>query len=128
MRVRNRHRVAVTVLKASLALVLVSGAVGSVPLTQARPARAHVRVPHGPPSLSLHGTAGADVLRGGAGNDWLSGGAGRDVLSGGAGNDALDAVDGARDVVRCGPGYDQVTADRLDVVSRDCESVIVRDS
>jgi hypothetical protein len=127
MRLTARHRLAVTGAKASLALVMVAGAAGSVPLTHAKDVQSHVGSARRPAAVSLHGTARADVLRGGAGNDWLAGGAGQDTFRAGAGNDAIDAVDGARDVVVCGPGYDQVTADRADVVARDCESVIVRD-
>ena len=129
MKLTTRHRIAALGAKAAVALIIVSGAVGSVPVAASH---SHAKRPaigvRRPATLSLTGTARADILRGGPGNDWLSGGPGRDVLLGGAGNDAFDAVDGARDVVRCGSGYDQVTADRLDVVSRDCESVIVRDS
>jgi Ca2+-binding RTX toxin-like protein len=82
----------------------------------------------------LSGAAGRDVLVGGPGRDALGGGDGADVLIGGPGNDWLyvDVAEGDlgddgrwRDRVRCGPGYDRVKADRLDVVARDCEEVRV---
>jgi len=81
----------------------------------------------------LTGTPRADVLDGRAGNDTISGlagadvllsGPGRDTVEGGAGDDRIPAhADGARDRIRCGAGRDIVTADAVDVVSRDCEVV-----
>ena len=71
----------------------------------------------------LRGTAGPDRLSGLGGNDRLYGGKGRDRLDGGSGDDSIFAVDGVRDVVRCGTGRDRVSADRADTVARDCESV-----
>ena len=65
---------------------------------------------------------GADLARGNAGNDRLIGGPGRDRLEGGPGDDAISAADGQRDLVRCGPGEDRATVDRLDRVSG-CERV-----
>jgi hypothetical protein len=69
----------------------------------------------------LTGGAGDDRLEGGAGDDRLEGGAGKDRLDGGAGNDRLEAADAARDVIVCGPGWDEVVVDRLDRVGPDCE-------
>jgi hypothetical protein len=40
--------------------------------------------------------------------------------------DRIDAVNGARDVIRCGAGRDIVVADQKDVVGRDCETVTRR--
>ncbi|GIU94604.1 MAG: hypothetical protein KatS3mg012_1061 [Gaiellaceae bacterium] len=81
----------------------------------------------------LVGTPRADVLLGGGGSDRLFGLAGDDLLDGGTGADALDAgpgadrvaasYDGARDVLRCGPGRDVVNADLRDLVAGDCELV-----
>ncbi len=71
----------------------------------------------------LFGRGGVDRLFGGLGNDRLVGGPGADTLEGGPGRDLLEARDGARDVLRCGPGRDTVVADRLDWVARDCELV-----
>ena len=48
---------------------------------------------------------------------------GDDFLCAGGGNDYTEARDGLVDVVGCGPGSDQVNADRRDVVGADCEVV-----
>ena len=81
----------------------------------------------------LLGTPRADVLRGLGGNDRLVAGRGTDFLQGGTGRDTHDggpgadlvatSYDGARDVVRCGAGFDVVNADLADAVARDCEVV-----
>lgn len=71
----------------------------------------------------ISGGSGDDELRGGSGNDRIDGGSGRDRVSGGSGNDKIDVRDGQTDTVRCGPGRDEVTADRRDIVSSDCERV-----
>ena len=68
------------------------------------------------------GAPGADVLEGGAGDDLLRGGDGRDRLVGGSGRDRIDAVDGERDVVRCGAGRDRAFLDRFGRASG-CEVV-----
>lgn len=65
----------------------------------------------------ITGTTGSDTICGLGGNDRLAGGAGTDVLDGGQGDDVLNARDGARDVVRGGPGRDTARVDRIDVVS-----------
>lgn len=79
----------------------------------------------------LQGGAGDDELGGGSGNDRLSGGGGDDVLAGGtgsdrllggAGRDSIDARDGRRDFINCGPGRDAVRVDSLDRLRR-CERV-----
>jgi len=72
---------------------------------------------------TIGGGDGNDRVNGGAGDDVLRGDAGRDSISGGAGNDTIDAADGARDTMKCGPGHDAVVADRRDRVDRDCERV-----
>ena len=71
----------------------------------------------------LSGRQGNDRLEGGTGADRLNGGPGRDTLLGGPGNDTIESRDSARDVVNCGPGHDVVVADRVDAVSRNCETV-----
>jgi Ca2+-binding RTX toxin-like protein len=94
----------------------------------------------------LKGGDGSDRIDGGAGDDDIDGGFGDDVIVGGAGrdlvsadrrngdcgplwctfpygNDTIDVRDGQRDSVTCGPGRDSVKADRIDVVSPDCERV-----
>ena len=85
----------------------------------------------------LDGGAGADAIDGGFGDDTIVGGAGSDTLQGdhpagecgiywcrvGSGNDTIDARDGERDSVTCGPGADTVKADSADAVAPDCETV-----
>jgi Tol biopolymer transport system component len=71
----------------------------------------------------LVGGFGADILYGGPGADWLLGNAGKDIMKGGRGADHLNALDGLRDVVDCGPGPDVVQADRRDLVGSNCEVV-----
>ncbi len=44
-------------------------------------------------------------------------------ISTGAGNDRILALNGRRDVIRCGKGRDHVSADRFDHIARDCERV-----
>jgi hypothetical protein len=87
----------------------------------------------GPGPDRLLGTSRADLLQGNAGNDRLVGRSGPDLLVGGTGRDRLlggpgaDSVaaeaDVARDSVGCGPGRDVVTAELVDRVARDCETV-----
>lgn len=83
----------------------------------------------GPEADTLEGGAGDDLLLGGKSGDVLVGGPGRDHLKGQAGPDVIHARDGRRDVVSCGPNppggstRDEVVADRLDRVTRDCEIV-----
>jgi hypothetical protein len=62
----------------------------------------------------LAGESGNDRLDAGDGADRLDGGPGRDLIVGGFGADRVRALDGERDVVRCGVGVDQVLADRRD--------------
>jgi Ca2+-binding RTX toxin-like protein len=70
----------------------------------------------------LLGYRGNDLLVGGVGNDVIVGGLGNDRLWGGPGNDRVNARDGMRDSVTCGPGRDTVIKDARDTVARDCES------
>jgi Ca2+-binding RTX toxin-like protein len=81
----------------------------------------------------LFGDRAADFLYGGPGDDDLwaqtrrdvrgkSGEAG-DSVKGGPGNDRFHVRDGEADGLACGPGYDRVFADRLDVVDPNCERV-----
>jgi Ca2+-binding RTX toxin-like protein len=71
------------------------------------------------------GGPGADLVRGDSGDDRLIGGPGRDRLQGGPGADRVNARDGSRDVVRCGPGRDRARVDAIDSVAG-CELVIGR--
>ena len=74
---------------------------------------------------TILGGAGDDVLIGGPGNDVIIGGAGADRIYGGPGSDWIDAADGERDIVDCGPGVDHAIVDSFDIV-RNCESVETR--
>ncbi|HVW18248.1 MAG TPA: hypothetical protein VHB30_08355 [Solirubrobacteraceae bacterium] len=88
----------------------------------------------------LHGGAGNDTIFAGLGRDTEYGGAGDDVLwalargdvrpgpggevdvagdalDGGPGDDVFHVRDGEVDVVTCGPGYDVVLADPVDVIA-----------
>lgn len=71
----------------------------------------------------LFGGSGRDLVLGDAGNDLIVGQAGADVLKGGPGSDRIDARDGARDTIRCGPAIDTVLADGSDRVLG-CERVM----
>lgn len=82
----------------------------------------------------LFGGDGSDELVGGAGSDLLSGdrgsdgisadflvGDGIDTVEGGGGDDTVNAVEGQKDAIDCGPGRDRVQFDAgLDSVKR-CE-------
>jgi Ca2+-binding RTX toxin-like protein len=65
---------------------------------------------------ALFGERGADRMFGGVGRDRLAAGRGRDEVFAGAGNDRVNSRDGKRDRVRCGPGFDIVRSDRLDLL------------
>jgi len=71
---------------------------------------------------TLLGGAGDDLLAGGPGNDVITGGAGADQIWGGPGSDSINAADGERDWIDCGPGADHVIADPVDSV-HNCEVV-----
>ena len=86
---------------------------------------------------ALDGGAGNDTIYGGGNDDTIVGGPGLDSLSGEgsgsglyvsvAGNDRIDARDGVREQLNCGPGADTAIVDELDVVPQDpgslCEAV-----
>jgi len=78
----------------------------------------------GPGRDRLDGGTGSDWVDGGPGNDRVTGGHGNDHLFGGLGNDTIDARDGQRDTISCGPGRDTVYEDKLDSVATDCERVL----
>lgn len=73
---------------------------------------------------TILGGAGNDKLYGGAGNDVIDGGTGSDHIYAGAGSDTIRATDGMKDWVDCGSGRDRAYVDRIDVVNKDCESVV----
>jgi triacylglycerol lipase len=60
---------------------------------------------------------GDDTIDGGAGDDRLVGGPGHDTLDGGDGDDRINALDGQKDVVTCGPGNDVARIDRFDEIT-----------
>jgi Ca2+-binding RTX toxin-like protein len=63
-----------------------------------------------------------DVV-GGQGDDVLSGSSAVNRLAGESGDDTLLVRDGVADTADCGPGTDSVSADLLDTVTPDCETV-----
>ena len=71
----------------------------------------------------LSGNKLANTLSGGSGEDFLDGRRGRDRLNGNHGHDVVQARDGMRDLVSCGPGFDLAIADSQDVVRDNCEMV-----
>ncbi|MBE2315643.1 hypothetical protein DVA67_006635 [Solirubrobacter sp. CPCC 204708] len=85
----------------------------------------------------LDGGEGDDTIFGGGNDDVIVGGPGTDSLSGEgsasglfisvAGNDTIDARDGIREALNCGPGADTAIIDALDVIPQDpgslCEAV-----
>jgi dipeptidyl aminopeptidase/acylaminoacyl peptidase len=68
------------------------------------------------------GGPGPDKLVGTPYSDIIRGFAGRDRIYAGDGDDRIEARDGFRDLIDCGPGNDTAVVDRLDVV-RNCEHV-----
>jgi hypothetical protein len=70
----------------------------------------------------LNGGAAPDRLFGGAAGDELVGDGGLDSYDAGGGNDFVDSVDGIREVVRCGKGFDSGRADKFDTLFG-CEAV-----
>src|SRR5918997_3582421 len=103
----------------------------------------------GPGNDGVQGGNGSDDMVGGSGNDFVDGWRGsdditgdrgadylvdgpfretdKDTLSGGDGDDVFLVYNrpATRDVVTCGGGFDRVGADTKDVVSDDCERVVV---
>ena len=76
----------------------------------------------------LLGSGGADLLAGGRGGDLIEAREGSnrppgtDTVTGGRGNDRIFANDGAKDVIDCGPGVDEVHFDPgLDTLAN-CEA------
>jgi Ca2+-binding RTX toxin-like protein len=69
---------------------------------------------------TLTGDARDNALAGGSGEDFVAGLSGTDALRGGTASDVVDARDGTRDTVDCGPGRDLAILDRRDS-ARNCE-------
>lgn len=72
---------------------------------------------------TVTGGWGEDALRGTDREDRLAGFGGDDGVWGLAGDDFIEAKDGARDYVECGPGTDIASVDARDLVARGCETV-----
>lgn len=66
---------------------------------------------------------GEDELYGTNREDRLAGFGGDDGIWGLARDDFIEAKDGARDYVECGPGTDIASVDARDLVARTCETV-----
>ncbi len=75
---------------------------------------AHASLPVTLTCRQRRGTRRADRIRGGKA---------RDCIRAGRGRDRIDVRGGGADIVHCGPGPDQVRADRFDRVIDDCERV-----
>jgi Ca2+-binding RTX toxin-like protein len=114
-----------------------------------RPGGGDKNLDGGPGNDGVVGGNGSDDVVGGSGNDFVDGWRGSDDITGDGGNDFLfdgpfretdkDTLSGgdgddvflvynrpaARDTVTCGGGFDRVGADTKDVVSDDCERVVV---
>ncbi len=77
----------------------------------------------------LDGGVGRDLIEGNRGNDDIIDGPleefDRDLIFGGSGIDSVDSRNfpASRDIVNCGPGEDNVSADAADVVRANCEVV-----
>lgn len=72
----------------------------------------------------LYGSSAANKLIGDNGADLLVGNGGADTLQGGAGPDTLQTSgDGLKDLSSCGSGGDVASADKVDTVAADCETV-----
>jgi hypothetical protein len=84
----------------------------------------HDHVHGGRGNDTIDGGEGRDILRGGPNDDTITGGPGRDFIMAGWGNDTVDALDGQRDWIRCGPGEDDYMADAIDRVAPSCENDI----
>lgn len=72
---------------------------------------------------NLWGGPGNDLVDGGPGNDSIAGQQGNDTLIGGEGDDFIyaqvDESRRAKDTIHCGPGRDEVTANRRDIIIDD---------
>jgi Tol biopolymer transport system component len=72
---------------------------------------------------TLNGGKGNDKLFGGRGNDKLNGGPGTNGYTGGPGNDTINARNGKKEAIDCGPGKkDSASVDRKDK-TKGCEKV-----
>jgi hypothetical protein len=69
---------------------------------------------------------GYDRIYGNGRRDRIDAGPGHDVVSSGDSFDMILVRDGTRDRVNCGADDDEVSADRFDVVSPNCETVRIK--
>ena len=74
-------------------------------------------------AATLDGSDAGHVIHAGNGMATITGGAGSDTLIGAGAADTIKASDGYADRVTCGGDDDAVTADQLDQVASDCETV-----
>jgi len=88
----------------------------------------------------VEGGQGSDEVGDGLGQDSVYGGAGKDILIGQGGDTSLDRFyagggddnvqpwdsPAVKDVVNCGPGTDEVYADKADIIKDNCERVRVQ--
>jgi Ca2+-binding RTX toxin-like protein len=74
--------------------------------------------------VALIGGQGADTIRGGPGGEALVGGPGSDVLDAGGGRDFVMALDGARDRIDCGGGFDRALLLPRNGPPRGCERLL----
>jgi Ca2+-binding RTX toxin-like protein len=81
------------------------------------------RVIGSPVGDHITGDGNAQAIFGGDGDDVIDGGGGPDIIAGQAGDDMLTSRDHMMDAVGCDGGIDTVVADRVDLVSRDCEEI-----
>jgi Ca2+-binding RTX toxin-like protein len=99
----------------------------------ARPFKGDKNLVGGEGNDAIQGGLTSDNLLAQEGNDYMVGGEffdqppAKDTLSGGDGNDVVVVINdpAGKDVVVCGRGFDQVWADRDDLIAPDCERMFV---
>jgi hypothetical protein len=72
----------------------------------------------------VHGGARRDEIIGDAGRDNITGGQGSDLIRARGGRDVIRAIDGTKDRIVCGGGFDSVKVDTVDKL-KGCERLIV---
>lgn len=80
-----------------------------------------------PKADNLEGTQYSDLIIGKAGADTIHAGRAADTVRGMKGNDTITVYvqgDKVADAVRCGAGFDYVTANKNDFVGSKCEMVV----
>ena len=84
------------------------------------------KVRGGTGSDKVDGGSGKDQVQSQGGKDKIKGGSGKDNIRAGGGDDKVNAVDGDKDKVKCGLGFDKAKVDKVDVVAKDCNQVKVK--